>query len=85
MSASTASSAINTLRNPDGSATHTALGYTIVGSVNGPIEVSRRDELPEEVTLEVTVRPAVGVGSEQPLHTICTRYAYSLLVLHPNR
>lgn len=53
---------INTLRNPDGSATHTALGYTVIASVNGPIEVSRRDELPEEATLEVNLSTATGAA-----------------------
>lgn len=55
---------LNPLPTPDGSATHTANGYTILASINGPIEVSRRDELPEEATLEVHVRPATGVGSK---------------------
>ena len=63
---------LNPLSNPDGSATHTAYGYTVTAAVNGPLEVSRRDELPEEAALEVNVRPAVGVGSTQtsPLHTL---------------
>jgi exosome complex component RRP46 len=62
MPAATVSS-INTLQNPDGSSQYTFLGYTAIGSVNGPVEVSRRDELPEEATLEVNIRPAMGVGS----------------------
>jgi exosome complex component RRP46 len=53
---------LNPLTNPDGSATHTAHGYTVTAAANGPLEVSRRDELPEEAALEVNVRPAVGVG-----------------------
>lgn len=48
----------------DGSATATANGYTIVGAVNGPLEVQRRDEVPEEAAIEVNVRPAIGVASE---------------------
>lgn len=55
-------SAINTLEGPDGSATYSSNGYTVIAAVNGPIEVSRRDEQPEESTLEVNVRPASGVG-----------------------
>jgi exosome complex component RRP46 len=51
------------LNRADGSATYTHAGYSLIGAVNGPIEVLRRDELPEEATLEVNVRPAVGVGS----------------------
>lgn len=46
----------------DGSATFSQCGYTIIGVVNGPLEVQRRDELPEEAALDVIVRPAAGVG-----------------------
>lgn len=56
------------LNRADGSATYThdgaGGGYTVVGAVNGPVEVQRRDELPEEATIEVTVRPATGVGGK---------------------
>jgi exosome complex component RRP46 len=51
------------LHGADGSATCSANGYTVVGAVNGPIEVQRRDELPEEAALEINIRPAIGVGS----------------------
>lgn len=51
------------LHRADGSATYTHNGYYIIGAVNGPIEVLRRDEMPEEATVEVNVRPAAGVGS----------------------
>jgi exosome complex component RRP46 len=57
---------LHPLSNPDGSATHTAHGYTVTAAVNGPIEVPARDALPDEAALEVTVRPAVGVGSKPP-------------------
>ena len=50
------------LHRADGSATFSQNGYTIIGSVNGPIEVQRRDELPEEAVVDVIVRPAAGVG-----------------------
>ncbi len=53
---------LSTLPLSDGSATYTQHGHTILGSVNGPIEVQRRDELPEEAAIEVNVRPATGVG-----------------------
>ncbi|UPX14740.1 exosome non-catalytic core subunit rrp46 [Ascochyta rabiei] len=56
------------LNRADGSATYTHHGYSIIGAVNGPIEVQRRDEQPEEATLEVNVRPSAGVGSTSPLH-----------------
>jgi exosome complex component RRP46 len=50
------------LHRADGSATFSQNGYTVIGSVNGPIEVQRRDELPEEAVVDVIVRPASGVG-----------------------
>jgi len=52
------------LHRADGSATYSANGYTILGSVNGPIEVQRRDELPEEAAIEINIRPASGVGGQ---------------------
>ncbi|KAH0545179.1 hypothetical protein FGG08_000791 [Glutinoglossum americanum] len=52
----------------DGSATYLQNGYSIIGGVNGPIEVGRRDELPEEATIDVIVRPAVGVGGTRERH-----------------
>ena len=52
------------LARADGSASFTCNGYSVLAAVNGPIEVQRRDEIPEEVTLEVTVRPAAGVGGK---------------------
>lgn len=54
------------LNRADGSATYSHNGYTIIGAVNGPIEVQRRDEMPEEATIEVNIRPAAGVGSTSP-------------------
>jgi exosome complex component RRP46 len=54
---------LNPLDGADGSAKYTAHGYTIIAAVNGPIQVMRRDELPEEAVVEINVRPAVGVGS----------------------
>ncbi|KAF2112915.1 hypothetical protein BDV96DRAFT_579364 [Lophiotrema nucula] len=56
------------LHRADGSATYAQNGYSIIGSVNGPIEVLRRDELPEEATIEVNIRPAIGVGSPKERH-----------------
>lgn len=52
------------LHRTDGSATFSQDGYTVIGAVNGPIEVPRRDELPEEAVIEVIVRPAAGVGGK---------------------
>lgn len=50
------------LHRADGSATYSANGYTVLASVNGPIEVQRRDEVAEEAAVEVHIRPASGVG-----------------------
>ncbi|KAI4749347.1 hypothetical protein E4T50_00467 [Aureobasidium sp. EXF-12298] len=59
---------VSILHRADGSARYSAAGYTVVAAVNGPIEVTRRDELPQHAALEVNVRPAVGVGSPKERH-----------------
>ncbi|WEW57322.1 exosome non-catalytic core subunit rrp46 [Emydomyces testavorans] len=50
------------LRFANGSASYTSpSGDQILGSVNGPAEVNRRDpQKPEEATLEILVKPGVG-------------------------
>jgi hypothetical protein len=53
---------LSSLYRADGSATYSQNGYTVIGAVNGPIEVQRRDELPEEAAVDIIVRPAAGVG-----------------------
>ena len=53
---------IGLLERPDGSSSFSDNGYSVLAAVNGPIEVQRRDELPEEAALEVIVRPSAGVG-----------------------
>ena len=53
---------LSNLQRADGSATYICNGYSVIGAVNGPIEVQRRDELPEEAAIDVVVRPAAGVG-----------------------
>jgi hypothetical protein len=58
---------ISVLHRADGSAQYSAAGYTVVAAVNGPLEVGRRDELPQHAALEVIVRPSVGVGSKLPI------------------
>ena len=50
------------LHRADGSATYSYGGYTVLAAVNGPLEVQRRDELPEEAALDVIIKPAAGVG-----------------------
>ena len=57
-----ASSILNPLPKSDGSATYSIHGVSIIGGVNGPVEVQRRDEIAEEAAINVTVRPAAGVG-----------------------
>ena len=53
---------ISPLRRADGSASYSYGGYSVLAAVNGPVDVQRRDELPEEATIDVIVRPAAGVG-----------------------
>lgn len=52
------------LHRADGSATYAHAGYKAIGAVSGPVEVSRREEIPEEASVEVNIRPAIGVGSK---------------------
>ncbi|KAK7718248.1 exosome non-catalytic core subunit rrp46 [Botryosphaeria dothidea] len=59
---------LSDLSRADGSATFSYNGYSVLGAVNGPLEVQRRDELPEEAAIEVNVRPASGVGSPKERH-----------------
>ena len=53
---------ISPLQGADGSAVFSTSGISVMASVNGPLEVQRRDELPEEAAIEVVIRPAAGVG-----------------------
>lgn len=62
------SATLSHLYRTDGSATFSQNGYTIIGAVNGPIEVQRKDELPEEAAVEVIVRPATGAGGTDNLN-----------------
>lgn len=56
---------LGALPDADGSASYSWHGFDVVGAVNGPIEVQRRDELPEEAYIEVNVRPANGTGGKR--------------------
>ncbi len=56
------STILSPLHRADGSATFSHNGYTVIGAVNGPLEVGRRDELAEEAVIDVIVRPAAGPG-----------------------
>lgn len=67
-----ATTTLSSLHRADGSATYSKNGYIVIAAVNGPIEVQRRDELPEEAAVDVTIRPASGLGGEeQILYTDC--------------
>ncbi len=55
---------IDSLRRADGSATYTSDGYSVLAAVNGPVEVTRRDELPEEAALDIVIRPVAGVAGK---------------------
>ncbi|KAH6671256.1 hypothetical protein B0J14DRAFT_91397 [Halenospora varia] len=68
MASTEPSALLSHLYRTDGSATFTQNGYTVTGAVNGPIEVQRRDELPEEAAVDVIVRPAAGVGGTRERH-----------------
>ena len=72
------------LSHADGSATFSSSLYSILAAVNGPIEVQRRDELPEEAAIEVNIRPAAGVGGprERWLESVVTAVLRSVLLVH---
>ena len=53
---------LSPLRRADGSVSYQCDGYSVIAAVNGPVEVQRRDELPEEAAIEVALRPATGIG-----------------------
>lgn len=53
---------LSPLPSTDASAQISTNGYTILAAVNGPLEVQRRDAIPEEALLEVNVRPVNGSG-----------------------
>lgn len=59
-----ANTTLSPLHRADGSARYTKNGYSVIAAVNGPIEVQRRDELPEEAAVDVAVRPAAGLGGK---------------------
>ncbi|KAL8955830.1 MAG: hypothetical protein Q9193_006452 [Seirophora villosa] len=59
---------LSPLSRADGSASHTSNGYSIIAAVNGPVEVQRKDEIPEEAAIDVVIRPAAGVGGVRERH-----------------
>lgn len=72
------------LARADGSATFSSKVYAVLAAVNGPVEVQRRDELPEEAAIEVNVRPTSGVGGprERWLERVIVSLLRSLLLVH---
>jgi len=72
------------LRRADGSTTISSPLYTVLAAVNGPVEVQRRDELPEEAAIEVNVRPSSGVGGpkERWLEGVIGAVLRSILLVH---
>lgn len=53
---------VDLLERADGSGRYKANGFEVLAAVNGPVEVQRRDELPEEAAIDVIIRPAAGVA-----------------------
>jgi exosome complex component RRP46 len=74
----------STLNRADGSATYTDSLFSVLAALNGPVEVSRRDELPEESTIEVNIRPGSGVGGprERWLETVLHSLMRSIVLVH---
>ncbi|KXT01529.1 hypothetical protein AC578_4541 [Pseudocercospora eumusae] len=72
------------LSRADGSSIFSDGLYTIIAGVNGPVEVQRRDELPEEAAIEVNFRPSSGVGGprERWLEGIIQNVLRSILLVH---
>ncbi|MCJ1287395.1 exosome non-catalytic core subunit rrp46 [Xylographa opegraphella] len=59
---------LSPLQRADGSASYSWNGYSVLAAVNGPVDVQRRDELPEEAAVDVIVRPAAGIGGVRERH-----------------
>jgi len=74
----------STLNRADGSATYTDSLFSVLAAVNGPVEVSRRDELPEEATIEVNIRPGSGIGGprERWLESVLHSLLRSIVLVH---
>lgn len=72
------------LHRADGSASFHDRLYSILVAVDGPIEVQRRDELPEEAAIEVNVRPLSGVGGprERWLEEVIQSLLKNVVLVH---
>ncbi|RKF59142.1 Exosome complex component RRP46 [Golovinomyces cichoracearum] len=75
---------LSPLPRADGSASYSENGFSVIGTVNGPLEVSRRDENPEEAVLDVTIRPVVGSGGtrERHLESIIKSTLRQIILIH---
>lgn len=71
----------------DGSSVFSDGLYTVIAAFNGPVEVQRRDELPEEAAIELNLRPLSGIGGprERWLETVLQNVLKTILLvrLHP--
>ena len=65
---------LSPLGRADGSASYSSNGFSVTCAVNGPLEVQRRDELPEEAALDVVIKPLAGVGGTQVMAITMTSY-----------
>lgn len=68
----------------DGSTAFSSGLFTVIAGVNGPVEVQRRDELPEEAAIEVNLRPSSGIGGprERWSESILQAVLRSVLLVH---
>lgn len=80
----TQDAAFHPLHRADGSATYTSSLSTILAAVNGPVEVTRRDEIPDAAAIEVNVRPSSGVGGprERWLESVVAATLRSVVLVH---
>lgn len=80
----TQQSAFHPLHHADGSATYKSSLTTILAAVNGPVEVTRRDEIPDAAAIEVNLRPISGVGGprERWLERVVAATLRSTLLVH---
>ncbi|KAK0947288.1 exosome non-catalytic core subunit rrp46 [Friedmanniomyces endolithicus] len=79
-----AETTIENFQGADGSVTFSSNLCSILAAANGPVEVQRRDELPEEAAVEVNIRPSSGVSGprERWLESVVAAVLRSVLHLH---
>ncbi|QIW95935.1 hypothetical protein AMS68_001453 [Peltaster fructicola] len=72
------------LTRADGSTTYSDQLFSILAGVNGPVEVQRRDELPEEAAVEVNIRPLAGIGGprERWLEDVVHSVLKNIVLVH---